>query len=103
MPSNLRSVPVPLVFWKRPTQTRPQACFGCQAGCRYRYGDAIGSESSCKESGFYQFYKLRHVAANILGNFIASLDAIGKKSTAILGELYEAILPTTQRQAAEII
>jgi len=103
MPSNLRSFPVPLIFWKKPPQLRPQACFGCQAGCRCRYADAIGNDSSCKESGIYQFYKLRHVAANAVGNVIALFDAAGKKGTPVLDELYDRILPTTQRQAADIV
>jgi len=103
LPSNLRSFPVPLIFWKKPPQSRPQACFGCQAGCRCRYDDAIANDSSCKESGFYQFYKLRHVAANAVGNVIASLDTLGKKSTAVLDHLYDRMLQETQRQAADIV
>lgn len=53
MPSNLRSFPSPLVTWMRSKQSRPQACMGCQAGCRSRFDPARGNESSCKESYYY--------------------------------------------------
>ncbi len=53
MPSNLRSFPSPLVTWARPKQSRPQACLGCQAGCRSRFDHSLGNESSCKESYYY--------------------------------------------------
>ena len=53
MPSNLRSFPSPLVTWERPKESRPQACMGCQAGCRCRYSPPSGNESSCKESFYY--------------------------------------------------
>jgi aldehyde:ferredoxin oxidoreductase len=53
MPSNFRSYPSPLVTWDRPEQARPQACMGCQAGCRSRHDPPMGNESSCKESYYY--------------------------------------------------
>jgi len=53
MPSNFRSYPSPLVTWSRTEQARPQACMGCQAGCRLRQDPSLGNESSCKESYYY--------------------------------------------------
>ncbi len=59
MPSNLRSFPSPLVTWERPKQSRPQACMGCQAGCRSRYNPPLGNDSSCKESYYYSPSQLK--------------------------------------------
>lgn len=52
-----QSPPAPLVQWKRGRPQigqRPQACIGCHAGCRARYKDKTGNESSCIATAFYQ-------------------------------------------------
>jgi aldehyde:ferredoxin oxidoreductase len=41
------------IFWEKKDNARPQACQGCIAGCRVRYEDGMGNESSCVESAFY--------------------------------------------------
>ncbi len=51
-----QSPPVPIILWAkgRPkTDQRPQACLGCHSGCRARYKDAMGNESSCITTTFY--------------------------------------------------
>lgn len=48
--------PVPVTLWREgrpPVDHRPQACVGCHAGCRARYADGVGNESSCFNSVFY--------------------------------------------------
>lgn len=45
--------PLPVVFWKRPKNSRPQACVGCPSGCRSRYESGLGNESGCGETAFY--------------------------------------------------
>ncbi|MBI5443101.1 MAG: aldehyde:ferredoxin oxidoreductase [Deltaproteobacteria bacterium] len=47
------SPPVSIAFWKNPEDARPQACAGCPAGCRSRYGSGKGNESACADSMWY--------------------------------------------------
>lgn len=101
MPSNFRSFPVPLVFWQRQRQSRPQSCLGCHAGCRCRYDNGVGNESSCKETGFYRFYDLRYSCATLINGFIAMANESGTQ-TKLLDELYAQLMPTAPKQAGEL-
>lgn len=57
---------LPIVLWKRPEKNRPQACFGCHAGCRSRNSTGTGNESGCAETAFYShFDKKRHAGLKL--------------------------------------
>ena len=101
MPSNLRSFPIPLLFWQRPSQSRPQACMGCQAGCRARYADAAGNDSSCKETGFYRFYSARYISAELLASTLRSRAEKGKK-TGLMEKVYDGLIPGAQKLSADL-
>jgi aldehyde:ferredoxin oxidoreductase len=58
--SGIGSPPVPIVFWQNPQDARPQACTGCPAGCRSRYGSGVGNESACAESMWYVLADIEH-------------------------------------------
>ncbi|MFC1895764.1 aldehyde ferredoxin oxidoreductase N-terminal domain-containing protein, partial [Thermodesulfobacteriota bacterium] len=46
--------PVPVMFWERDKGgQRPQACLGCQSGCRTRLESGLGNEASCVNTTFY--------------------------------------------------
>jgi aldehyde:ferredoxin oxidoreductase len=94
MPSNLRSYPSPLVTWERPQEGRPQACMGCQAGCRSRYNPPHGNESSCKESYYY-------APGRVLKGFLASSTA-ADTSEELLNQLFAGDLQDPQKQAADL-
>lgn len=67
------SPPAPLVFWQNPENSRPQACTGCPAGCRSRFGSGQGNESSCAESAWYvQADMERHLGKQSEAVFIAT-------------------------------
>ena len=53
--SSFGSPPVPITFWQRRKDSRPQACIGCPAGCRARNDTGLGNESACAESVLYSF------------------------------------------------
>lgn len=70
------SPPLPVLFWKREKQSRPQACSGCHSGCRSRTGSGKANESSCAETVFYSVYAankhngpLMRTALNLLNKF----------------------------------
>jgi len=97
MPSNLRSYPSPLVTWERPAQeqARPQACMGCQAGCRSRYNPPHGNESSCKASYYY-------APGRVLKGFIPEHDASENPQEA-LNQLYATDYTDPQKQGADLV
>lgn len=94
MPSNLRSYPAPLVTWERPQEGRPQACMGCQAGCRSRYNPPQGNESSCKESYYYS-------PTRVLQGSLASSSET-EKPEELFNKLYSSELQDPQKQAADL-
>ncbi len=91
MPSNFRSYPSPLVTWDRPEQARPQACMGCQAGCRSRHDPPMGNESSCKESYYYN-------PRVLLRDFNTEDDP-----QEALNQLYTSDEPDPQKLAADLV
>ena len=97
MPSNLRSFPAPLVTWERPPeeQARPQACMGCQAGCRSRYNPPHGNESSCKASYFY-------APKRVLKGFNPE-DTSFENPREALSQLDDSVSPVPQKLAADLI
>jgi aldehyde:ferredoxin oxidoreductase len=98
MPSNFRSFPSPLLMWQRTEQCRPQACFGCQAGCRCRYDPGYGNESSCKESGFYTSMAMGGQQVSHL----ASLQAAAGSQVLPLQDLAADDAPDVSKQAADL-
>jgi aldehyde:ferredoxin oxidoreductase len=64
---------IPVVFWKKPGQLRPQSCFGCHSGCRARHADGLGNESSCAETLFYvNFDRKQHNGNQTSGTYKAA-------------------------------
>ena len=47
--------PSPVLLYKAPPKAEkgPQACQGCINGCRARFADGVGNESSCQETSMY--------------------------------------------------
>lgn len=47
--------PAPTLLYKKPpvAEKGPQSCQGCIAGCRARFADGVGNESSCQETAMY--------------------------------------------------
>ncbi|MCP4714507.1 MAG: aldehyde ferredoxin oxidoreductase, partial [Deltaproteobacteria bacterium] len=101
MPSNLRSFPVPMIFWARPVQARPQSCTGCQAGCRARNVDGLGNESSCKLTEFYNIPSAKNLSAQLIGSLISSRAGKGKPVDG-LEKLHDRLLPTAPKEAADL-
>ena len=54
---DFQSPPKPIHLWKKgqpkDVAQRPQACAGCHSGCRTRFKDKLGNESSCFDTVFY--------------------------------------------------
>lgn len=67
----------PMVFWKRPEEARPQACFGCHSGCRARHASGMGNESSCGETMFYTFFDQRYHSNFIVRTLADYLESNG--------------------------
>jgi len=68
------SPPVPIVFWQNPQDARPQACTGCPAGCRSRYGSGEGNESACAESMWYVLADIEHHKGKQGGSVFTATD-----------------------------
>lgn len=52
---SMAASPLPIVFWHRRKESRPQACIGCPAGCRARNDTGLGNESACAETIIYAY------------------------------------------------
>ncbi|MGE5482540.1 MAG: aldehyde ferredoxin oxidoreductase N-terminal domain-containing protein [Bacteroidota bacterium] len=70
--------PAVVSFWQKPEGGRPQSCFGCISGCRGRYPESHGNESSCVETSFYGGFDLAkhgkqtsaaHIASDLLQKY----------------------------------
>ena len=72
----------PLMFWKKPKQSRPQACLGCHAGCRARYETGLGNESGCAETAFYSQFDLKRHSRIWVRAASSLLRLFGKKIAA---------------------
>jgi aldehyde:ferredoxin oxidoreductase len=75
---------LPVVFWKKPKQLRPQACIGCHSACRARHAGGLGNESSCMETLFYVNYDLRQHSGFMIKAVNTALDFIGQEGLAFL-------------------
>lgn len=75
---------LPIVFWKKPEQLRPQACIGCHSACRARNEGGLGNESSCMESSFYVSYDLKKNSSIVIKAIHSILNSIGQKGLASL-------------------
>jgi aldehyde:ferredoxin oxidoreductase len=82
------SAPVPIVFWKRDPQSRPQGCVGCPSGCRSRYSTGLGNESGCAETALYTFFDVKRHG----GPGVKILSALMRMIAGNAGELASAFL-----------
>jgi len=73
----------PVVGWQRPNQSRPQACTGCHAGCRMRYGTGLGNESSCAESSYYMLYDIDKNSNFLLNGLTSVLQFLGHEGYSV--------------------
>ncbi len=77
---------VPIVFWQRPKESRPQACVGCPAGCRARNDTGLGNESMCAETIFYSYPDMkRHSQTWAKGLFSVFEYFFGYEAAMFLG------------------
>ncbi|MBC8420353.1 MAG: aldehyde:ferredoxin oxidoreductase, partial [Desulfobacterales bacterium] len=73
--TEFQSPPIPITLYRlgRPlTGQRPQACVGCHSGCRGRYEDGVGNESTCFTSLFYLYAKtldIQREACDLLNRY----------------------------------
>jgi aldehyde:ferredoxin oxidoreductase len=100
-PSTFRAFPMPMVMWLRESHGRPQACIGCQAGCRSRFASGLANEASCQEATFYRFWKLRQYLAAVV-NAVASARKKADKNAEGLDRLYDRLNPFAEQTAAEL-
>ena len=77
------SPPVPLHLWAkgRPdVDQRPQACAGCHSGCRARFKDRLGNESSCIATIFYfdaRSHEIQRKASDLVNRYgVNAVDAL---------------------------
>lgn len=75
---------VPVVFWQKPKKLRPQACIGCNSGCRARHEGGYGNESSCAESLFYANFDLKRNSGIIVRAIDSILTYLGKEGLGYL-------------------
>ncbi len=72
---SFHSPPMPIHLWRkgRPkNDQRPQACLGCHAGCRARFVDGIGNESSCYDTVFYSdanTHDIQRMSSDLLNQY----------------------------------
>ena len=72
---SFQSPPMPIHLWRqgRPkNDQRPQACIGCHAGCRTRFVDGIGNESSCYNTVFYadaKTHDIQRMSSDLLNQY----------------------------------
>lgn len=76
------SPPIPVQFWQRPKQARPQACAGCHSGCRARSGTGRGNESSCAETYFYTQYDVKKHNGLMIRTGLNLLEKLGQQALA---------------------
>ena len=92
MSVDFQSPPIPGTLYRRgkpKTGKRPQACVGCHSGCRGRYEDGLGNESTCFTTIFYLFadsLDIQRQASDLLNKY--GLNA----AEMLWGELYLADL-----------
>lgn len=78
------SVPaLPVVFWQRPEQSRPQSCTGCHAGCRSRYDSGTGNESHCVDTAFYSSYDTQRHSGIFVKALALIAESLGQNSLAV--------------------
>ncbi len=70
-------------------ESRPQSCLGCIAGCRERFADGYGNESSCIEALWYTRQNVNKFGKKTKVNWI-SMDLIQKLGINAY-ELYEGL------------
>ena len=75
--------PIPIVFYQRDKQSRPQGCVGCHVGCRSRNSSGHGGESSCAETGFYAQFDIIKQSGPILRAVNYVLKKLGKEHLAM--------------------
>ncbi len=81
-PGGFDSPFIPILFWQRPAQARPQACTGCHSGCRLRTGDSLGNESSCAETFFYTQFDIDKHNGPLMRSALYLLEKVGQKTLA---------------------
>jgi len=79
---------IPIVFWPRPKEHRPQACLGCHSGCRSRYATGQGNESSCAETAFYSQFELVRKSGLIVSAITSLLERFGQETMAFLVRIF---------------
>lgn len=73
---------LPIVYWRRPKEARPQACVGCHIACRSRYDTGSGNESCCAATLFYAQADLKRHSGRMVRAISFLLERLGMSSAA---------------------